>query len=202
MGAFSPFLTDISGPVWTDARTEGIYGCGSLCSVRVSMWAWVEVSPPSNQSSVCGCSWARGRDAALACLSMTRRYFFYREATNSLCVCVWLYCRGSCTHTHLSKNIISCVIMLVVMRLLITKHSAAFASSRQRKRKSSPSSPPPPVPPLPPKLERQTSGRENDDKHFHKRSNFLPPPALTGSIRFTSFAGLFTRLCICLTLTL
>lgn len=35
MGAFGSFLTDISGPVWTDARADGIYGCGSLAAVCV-----------------------------------------------------------------------------------------------------------------------------------------------------------------------
>lgn len=93
-----------------------------------------------------------------------------------VCVCVCLVLLQGVKHTHSSKNVISYVIMLVVMRLLITKHSAAaFASGWQGNKilRLSPSSPL--------RLERLTSGTQND-KHFHKRCHFLSPPALSASI--------------------
>lgn len=105
----------------------------------------------------------------------------------SLCVCVFvcLVLLQGVTHTHTSLR----TSFLYNYACCNEAHNYKALCSVCVKLEAKEKIPPSPLSsslssPLPHQLERQTAGRENDDKHFHKGSNFLPPPALSGSICF------------------
>ena len=124
MGACGPFLKDISVPVWKDARTEDILGWVRL-AVYCTCWHigvggvffFFPFSAINRLSMWRGVWVGRSTSMFVARISFERVQVVY--------VCLVLLQGIIHTHTHLSKNVISYVIMLFGMRLVIAKHSAS-----------------------------------------------------------------------------